>query len=29
MKRYDESRVEHITGTTVVIGGSMAGLCAA
>ena len=29
MKRYDESRVEHITGTAVVIGGSMAGLCAA
>ncbi|ERG92139.1 MAG: hypothetical protein J07HQW1_02174, partial [Haloquadratum walsbyi J07HQW1] len=29
MERYDESRVEHITGTAVVIGGSMAGLCAA
>lgn len=29
MKRYDESRIEPVTGTSIVIGGSMAGLCAA
>ena len=29
MARYDESRIESIDGTAVVVGGSMAGLCAA